>query len=310
MINDPLWVKQELEVKSGTTWNVFKLEVRDNTDESVHKIPELAPAATVNENRELAPAATVNLDGNVVEVLEVDANVAAVQQLCEQVEDNHRCIICGFLSPDSNVVLVHIVNDHQNWQELLETGKRRKLGNVNNYPEWKKDLEKNFQETIISKCSLATRTAWNSNEKIADRSKFQEVRTEILKELVNHIVAVYGIVSTPNHKTLDAVLSDILSPGYPFMFGQNNDSAANVVGLGFGYGLGGMNGLKTLSKNLWDRIYQKQTKLKKALLQSAAAPNTHNDGGEGEDEGNDESLATAPRKGKKPFKYGMLLTVK
>ena len=39
MINDPLWVKQELEVKSGTTWNVFKLEVRDNADESVHKIP-------------------------------------------------------------------------------------------------------------------------------------------------------------------------------------------------------------------------------------------------------------------------------
>ena len=296
MMNDPLWVKQELEIKSGITWNVFKLEVRDDDDETVH------------ENPELAPAASVNLDGNVVEVLEVDANVAALQQLCEQVEDNHRCIICGFLSTDASVVLAHIVNDHQNWQELLETGKRRKLGNVNNYPEWKKDLEKNFCETIISKCSLATRTAWNSNEKITDRSKFQEVRTEILKELVNHIVDVFGVVSTPNHKTLDAVLSDILAPGYPFMFGQNNDSATNVVGLGFGYGLGGMNGLKTLSKNLWDRIYQKQTKLKNALLQSAAAPNTRNDGGEGEEDGqNDESVATASKKGKKPFKYGMLL---
>ena len=296
MMNDPLWVKQELEVKSGTTWNVFKLEVRDNDDETVDKNPELAPAASVN------------LDGKVVEVVDVDANIVAVQQLCEQVEDNHRCIICGFLSTDVSVVLVHIVNDHHNWQQLLETGKMRKLGNVNNYPEWKKDLEKNFHETIISKCSLATRTAWNSNEKITDRSKFQEVRSEIIKELINHIVDVFGVVSTPNHKTLDAVLSDVLAPGYPFMFGKNDDSASKVDGLGFGYGLGGMNGLKTLSKNLWDRIYQKQTKLKKSLLQSAAGLNTRNDGGEGEEEGNDdESVATASRKGKKPFKYGMLL---
>ena len=69
-----------------------------------------------------------------------------------------------------------------------------------------------------------------------------------------------------------------------------------------------MNGLKTLSKNLWDRIYQKQTKLKKALLQSGAAPNSRNDVGEGEVEGDDgDTDATAPRKGKKPFKYGMLL---
>ena len=58
MLNSPLWVKQEVEVKSGTTWNVFKLEVRDNDDE------------TVDTNPELAPAASVNLDGKVVEVVD------------------------------------------------------------------------------------------------------------------------------------------------------------------------------------------------------------------------------------------------
>ena len=232
--------------------------------------------------------------------VEEQQHVEMLSKLYEIIDDGKaRCHLCGYLSNDPNVVMTHIMESHPNWQQSIPTPViYRKLGNVNNYPEWKEDLKQKFVDLIVDKCSLDTRVAWAQNEKITNQAKFLEIRSEILRKLVDHIVQIYGTVSAPNYKTLEYVVKEILAPGYPFMFRADDNSASNIPNLGFGYRRGGLKGIENLHKNLWDQIYQKQLKLKKEMMLST----TDND----EDVGDNEA-ETGPgsgRRGRKPHKYG------
>ena len=91
------------------------------------------------------------------------------------------------------------------------------LGSVYLNPDWRSELEANFNLLIIEKCSLQTRDAWNNNKHLEDPSKFVEIRKEILNRLIDHTVSVYGITSTPSTEVLKEIWLKILNPGYPFM---------------------------------------------------------------------------------------------
>ena len=140
------------------------------------------------------------------------------------------------------------------------------------------------------KCSHDTKVAWNQNEVITDRRKFTDIRSEILRLLVSHIVDVYGTVSSPKLKSLEYVVNNILRPGYPFMFSDDDNSALSIPSLGSGYGRGGIKGNLNLYKCLWDSVYQKQCKLKKGMM----LPSCDDD-----EEGN------KGKRGRKPHKYGI-----
>ena len=285
---DDKWVKS-LEDKSGTVWHVFKLVPKE-------PLVEVAEAgAPETHDGAQSDTLTVVQDLN-VNVASIDEKIQILSKLYEMVGDNARCLICGYLSPDPNVVMSHIL-DHPDWTQFLPSVNVRKLGNVNNYPEWKEDLKKNFVDEIINKCSQDTRVAWAQNEKITDQAKFLEVRTEIINKLVNYIVDVYGTVSTPKYKTLESLVKDILAPGYPYMFRTDEDSAQSNPSLGFGYGRGGLKGLENLHKNLWDKIYLKQSKLKKDLMIST------NDEEAGD---HDDQVNRNGRKTRRPHKYGKI----
>ena len=174
-------------------------------------------------------------------------------------------------------------------KEILPENYKR-LGNVNNYPEWKTDLKENFVEWIINKCSLDTRVAWAQNEMITDQRKFAEVRSEIIRKVVNHVVDVYGTVSSPKIRTLESIVNDILGPGYPFMFRD----ATSIPSLGFGYGRGGLRGISNLPNNLWNDVYQKQSKLRKEMMHFS------------NDDDEVGNIGTWKKgRSRKPHKYGM-----
>ena len=256
----------------------------------------LSSTVVVQTGRETVTETTLP----VVCTAEEQQHVEMLSKLYEIVEDKARCHLCGFLSHDPTFVMTHIMESHPNWQQCIPTPTPvtyRKLGNVNNYPEWKDDLKKDFVDLIVNKCSLDTRVAWAKNEKITNQYKFLEIRSEILRKLVEHIAQVYGTVSSPNFKTLEFIVKEILAPGYPFMFRADDDSASTIPGLGFGYRRGGLKGVENLHKNLWDQVYQKQCKLRKEMM---GASNDNDDEGDNEvDTGRGSG-----KKGRKPYKYG------
>ena len=208
------------------------------------------------------------------------------------INGNCRCLICGFLSNEVVTVCSHILDQHGNdWRESIAKMLNKKRGNVHLYPNWDKELKRNFDELLISKCSEKTRIAWRSKEVIDDKESFISVRTEILSGLINHIVDVYGIVSTPTQSVIEESVVSLIKQGYPFMFSDVEGSASSNKKLNKGYGCGGAFGNKYLAKNLRDRISQKQSALRLAQMNSAV--------------GSTEEEVTAPfKKGNRPHKYG------
>ena len=156
-------------------------------------------------------------------------------------------------------------------------------------------MKENFFIEVISKTSYQTRQAWINNEKLTDARKVKQIRGEIINSLVDKILEIFGCVSTPNNKTLSEIVSSILSPGYPWMFSSANDSAQGEKKLGYGYGKGGLLGIKELPKQLWDRIYQRQVKMRKVQASASSAV-----------DGVEVVVETSnQRKGKKPLIYGV-----
>ena len=220
-------------------------------------------------------------------------NVADFTDGYEEIDKNIRCKLCGFLTEEVTVVCGHLQHQHDNWRQEVSRIKKRRLGNVNANPYWQDELKRNFYEIIISKCSQTTRDSWCSKEVINNKEKFIGVRTEILKILREHIVEIFGTVSTPSLQDLESVVG-FLASGYPFMFGDGEGAAGKSKDVSSGYGCGGAFGNRYLAKSLRDRISQKQTALR--LEESKA---------EGTCDGEEETLKI--RKGNKAQKYGNVL---
>ena len=208
----------------------------------------------------------------------------------DKADENFRCNVCGFLTDSVLSVCCHLKEQHSNWQSLLGE-KKRKLGNANDYPNWKEELKDKFDELIISKCSQPARDAWENQKVIENKEEYVQVRTEILQRTRSHIVDIYGTVSTPSLKVMEYVV-DILSRGYPFMFSIQEGSSTSKS-LGVGYGCGGAFGNKYLAKNMRDRISQKQSALRSEELKSLGHCN--------------DEITPVPKKGNRAQKYGKLI---
>ena len=206
-----------------------------------------------------------------------------------QVDEHFRCSLCGYLTDSVLSVCCHLQEQHVNWENTLEE-KKRKLGNVNDYPQWKEDLRDNFDEIIISKCSQPTKAAWTSKKSIENREEYIQVRTEILQRTRSHIVQIYGTVSTPNLKVMDYVVN-ILSRGYPYMFSNEEGGSTKSKSIGTGYGCGGAFGNKYLAKNMRDRIAQRQSALRSEELKAQGACD-------------EDDVSPLTKKGKRAQKYG------
>ena len=76
-----------------------------------------------------------------------------------------------------------------------------------------------------------------------------QVRVEIKKALLRHVLSVFGTVKMPKVAFWTEMMSDLLSPGYPFMFGQSEDTASKVPGLNYGRDLGGKLGKYILEES-------------------------------------------------------------
>ena len=71
-------------------------------------------------------------------------------------------------------------------------------------------------------------------------------------------------MSTPSYGTLELVVSDILADEYPFMFKDIVDSRRPELTMG--YGRGGALGNKTLHKQIWQKVYNRQMEERKQIL--------------------------------------------
>ena len=274
--------------------NQFNFNVSETVDQNLfnNTLDGIPIVIDQNVTIEREDGSHLYVDNRELEVI----NVADFTDGYEEIDKNIRCKICGFLTEEITVVCGHLQQQHDNWREEVSRIKKRRLGNVNANPDWQEELKRNFYEIIISKCSLMTRDSWCSKEVINNKEKFIGVRTEILKFLREHIVEIFGTVSTPSLQVLESVVG-FLASGYPFMFGDGEGAASKSKDISSGYGCGGAFGNRYLAKSLRDRISQKQTALR--LEESKA---------EGTCDEREETHVT--RKGNKAQKYGNVVTSK
>ena len=238
---------------------------------------------TVNNNFE-SPSDAVIIDSEVIE---------ALQSLVLHEDNVSRCGLCKtFVSSDQAIVIQHILTIHPRWQDEkqnIQNSEKQKVSNEFLHPNWKRDLQNKFQDLIITNCSKMTRDAWDNNEKL-DGKRFREVRSEILRRLIDHIIEVFGKVSAPSIADLRQIVNETLSVGYPFMFGKGEGTAQSQEGLGFGHGKGGIWGVEALPKQLKDRILKNQLEIRVAE----------------QEQFDEDSTVDNTRKGKKrPTKYGV-----
>ena len=283
------------------TKGAFVVFKRINLNEANNNEADRTDSASMSNNNELTESMTLNVGEQINEEI-IFANFEDLESqlsgLYTKVGENFRCSSCGFLTSEMTFLFDHILQKHSETETKSVTQNSTQLGNVHINPQWKQNLKVNSDDLIIGKCSEATRIAWQTKEKLRTRAKFLEVRGEILKMVINHIVDVFGTVSSPKVSSLESVVKDILAVGYPFMFADSETSTSNDKNLGFGYGAGGVSGVKYLPKQLWDKIYQKQTVLRTQNSQQTNNPD--------DDCVEDSALS---KKGRKPFKYGEFIFI-
>ena len=296
--------------KNGEDW-IFK---KDHPVESQFADTSRQLASVLHSEAPSLIATDIMSDINVDNVVSVfinldDEALEKANSVVEAVDNNYRCLICGFLSSHIEAVYNHLEPAHgDEWKKKdntevssghskLDVGKELNIGNIHTDPNWCLNLKKSFLNDVVPNWSKKTRDAWSANAEIMDKVKFRQIRAEIKDSLVDHIVQIFGITKTPSVKILTEIVKDILSTSYPFMFSQAEGSANSIPSLNFGRGLGGVKGVVNLPCQMWDAIYNKQIRLRMEVNNKSGEECTADDvlGG-----------AARPRKGKKPHKQGKL----
>lgn len=307
-MNSNGWISE----KVGEDW-IFK---KDQSLECLNKDSSQNLRSVLNEELSILNTrdgmSEVNVDvDNVVGVFINldDDSLEKASMVVEAIENNYRCMICGFLSSKIEMVYNHLEPAHgDEWKQKDYSAIRSRLskpgvvqesqiGNVHTDPNWSKNLKKSFLDEVVPNWSKKTRDAWVNNEEIMDKSKFRQVRAEIKDSLVDHIVRFFGTTKTPSLKVLTEIVKDVLSASYPFMFSQVEGSASTIPTLNFGRGLGGVKGVLNLPSQLWDSIYNKQIKLRTVENSKCSEDSTAVDLVE----------PARPRKGKKPHRQGKII---
>ena len=75
----------------------------------------------------------------------------SMRQLIEDISRNSRCNISGFVASGFHSVIGHIYTVHERWKDfvIVEGDKCPPLGSVYLNPDWRSELEANFNLLII-----------------------------------------------------------------------------------------------------------------------------------------------------------------
>ena len=192
-------------------------------------------------------------------------------------EDNlYFCRICGSLTPDTNLIMTHILQEHgDTWRTFDPAQVTAASGASEQNPEteasisqaptdeiaaspsgsaqitpptihldpnWRANLIKTFIEDAPLKWSEPSRNAWNNNEKITDPKMFKRVRQEIVEALIQHCLGVFGDIKRPSESVLQKLIEDLLGKRYSWMFSMEPGNAMDDRSLNHGRGLGGWSG--------------------------------------------------------------------
>ena len=185
-------------------------------------------------------------------------------------ENNYVCQICGSFTPDSDLIMSHILQDHgDTWRtfnpalmsvseasdentaettaettaEITASGSApTSTPTIHLDPNWRTNLIKTFNEDAPMKWSETSRNAWKNNEKITDPKIFKKVRQEIVESLIQHCLGVFGDIKRPSESVLQKLVEDLLAKKYPFMFSMEPGNAMDDRSLNHGRGLGGWSG--------------------------------------------------------------------
>ena len=191
-------------------------------------------------------------------------------------ENNYVCQICGSFTPDSDLIMSHILQDHgDTWRtfdpalmsvseasdentetaasiaaisgaptaEIAASGSApTSTPTIHLDPNWRTNLIKTFNEDAPTKWSETSRNAWRNNERITDPKTFKKVRQEIVESLIQHCLGVFGDIKRPSESLLQKLVEDLLAKQYPFMFSMEPGNAMDDRSLNHGRGLGGWSG--------------------------------------------------------------------
>ena len=191
-------------------------------------------------------------------------------------EEKYVCQICGSsFTPESNLILSHILQDHgdtwrtfdpdlesvsgasdQNTETVASisqapsaeivaspSGSAQMLTpTIHLDPKWRSNLIKTFIENAPKKWSEISRIAWRTNEKITDPKTFKRVRQEIVEALIQHCLGIFGDIKRPSESVLQKLAEDLLAKQYPWMFSMEPGNAMDASSLNHGRGLGGWSG--------------------------------------------------------------------
>ena len=115
---------------------------------------------------------------------------------------------------------------------------------------WLLGIITNFQHRVIDPLSYRTRSAVKRNEKIEDKKVRVEIRSEIIRQLIQVISEEVEIVHLPVAQKLVIKLGHV----YPAMFYDEDTDT------GTGYGLGGKACNENLAKQICSRLYSARRK--------------------------------------------------
>ena len=238
----------------GEEWSVF-VNPGDGTGEEALDTWVIRRLDNVNEE--------ASEDTESSEITEEDENKLKIINI----EDHKYICFCGYQSMDVRDVFKHI-DGHKNWRNYIEAETSPTSGNVHLNPSWRKQLRENFESLVIQRCSADTQEAWRDKDENLNKAKFTEIRCEIIKKLVESLHHIHGQLSTPSFHTIEEVINETLSSGYPFMFKLTEAEERDQAEFAVGYGRGGELGLKNLHKQIWQKLYNKQMEERKQALQS------------------------------------------
>ena len=174
----------------------------------------------------------------------------------------YSCNMCNFATVKVSECRIHLDEQHENWMSESEVvSKVRKnviadsislnatmdddllnedVGKsadvvasqtVHTKPDWRENLTKNFMTLIISKCSLRTREAVESNENIQDSKLRKATENEIINTTISHLETVFGGVCAPRLSDCREIALK-LTHVYPGMFNVVGSSNEELVSYG------------------------------------------------------------------------------
>ena len=145
---------------------------------------------------------------------------------------------------------LHVKDNTKEVHNIKKTANKKENypeSTIHQNPNWLADLKTNFTTEIISVCSARTKSAVENNENIEDSRENDRVRNEILSNLMDKLMNIFGCEGKPGMKAFRD-LTVQLSYEYPEMFRNREPSQ----------GRRGIDKIDKQARKMSDRFREKQ----------------------------------------------------